>query len=211
MQAKVIPAALIAALILASCGGGSEPTANNEPAPAPEAVEVVYSIDPESTEVLWKGTMLGVKHHDGRMQMTDGKVMVKGGQLTGGKFVVDMNSITPMDENYAPDGSEQGTRSMLIGHLMSPDFFDVANNPTAHLSIEEVRGDQASAKLTVRGVTNTETITDIQVTEAEGKLTATGKLTFDRQKYGVAWSSGMKDAVLSDEIELTVNVVGKAL
>ena len=210
MQLNTIPAALIAALMLASCGGANENAASNDPAAAPEGAETVYTIDADATELLWKGTMLGVKHHDGRIRMTDGKLVLKGGQLTTGKFVVDMNTITPMDDNYAPDGSEQGTRSMLVGHLMSDDFFDVTNHPTAYLVIDEVRGNQASAKLTVRGVTDTETITDIQVTEANGKMTATGKLTFDRQKYGVAMSSGIKDAVLSDKIELTVNLVAAA-
>ena len=37
-----------------------------------------------------------------------------------------------------------------------------------------------------------------------------GKLTFDRQKYGVAWKATMKDMVLQDNIELTVELVGKA-
>lgn len=41
-------------------------------------------------------------------------------------------------------------------------------------------------------------------------MKATGKLTFDRQKYGVAWSSGAKDMVLNDNIELEIIIAGQA-
>lgn len=48
----------------------------------------------------------------------------------------------------------------------------------------------------MKGKTNSEKVTDIVVTEGEGTVRISGKLTFDRQKFGVAWSSGAKDMVL---------------
>ena len=98
---------------------------------------------------------------------------------------------------------------MLIGHLSSADFFDVANHSTASFKITSVEGTSATGELTVRGVTNTETVTDIVITEGDGTVMATGKLAFDRQKYGVAWKA-MKDMVLNDTIELTVELNGTA-
>jgi polyisoprenoid-binding protein YceI len=54
-------------------------------------------------------------------------------------------------------------------------------------------------------------VTDIVITEnADGTVTASGKLTFDRQKYGVAWKHFMKDAILSDNIDLEISLNGKA-
>jgi polyisoprenoid-binding protein YceI len=65
--------------------------------------------------------------------------------------------------------------------------------------------------LTIRGTTNTEQVTDIVITEnADGTVTATGKLTFDRQKYGVAWKHFLKDAILADNIDLEISLNGKA-
>ena len=70
--------------------------------------------------------------------------------------------------------------------------------------------DNATGKFTVRGVTSEEKVTDIVVTEENGVAKATGKLTFDRQKYSVKWKAPMKDVVLNDAIELTVELTGNA-
>ena len=53
-------------------------------------------------------------------------------------------------------------------------------------------------------------MTDIVVTEENGTVKVTGKLAFDRQKYGVAWSSGSKDAILNDNIELEIALTASA-
>lgn len=172
------------------------------------ASERAVTVDAAASTVNWKGTMLGIKSHNGTVALTDAKLTVKGPSVTAGSFVVDLSSIKPLDEAYAPDDAKQGTRSMLVGHLQSADFFDVANHPTASFEITSVEGNTATGKLTVRGVTHEEKVTDIAVTDEAGVITATGKLAFDRQKYGVAWSSGSKDAVLNDIIELEISLSG---
>ena len=73
-----------------------------------------------------------------------------------------------------------------------------------------MNGNTAKANFTVRGKTDVETIEDIQVTETNGEVRATGKMKFDRQKYGVSFSTGLQDAVISDDIELQVELVGRA-
>lgn len=172
------------------------------------ASERAVTVDAAASTVNWKGTMLGIKSHNGTVNLTEAKLTVKGPSVAAGSFVVDLSSIKPLDEAYAPDDAKQGTRSMLVGHLQSADFFDVANHPTASFEITSVEGNTATGKLTVRGVTNEEKVTDIVVTDEAGVITATGKLAFDRQKYGVAWSSGSKDAVLNDIIELEISLSG---
>lgn len=207
----------MAALFMAACG----PTPEEQAAARDKAVadsleaaaskEMTYTVDGGASKVNWTGTMAGIKSHTGDLKFTEGTIMTKGPTLTGGSFTIDMKSYVMTDTNYAPDGAAQGTRANLMGHLMSPDFFAVDSFPTASLKITAVTGNTATADLTVRGKTNSETITDIVVTpNADGTVSASGKLTFDRQKYGVAWSSGSKDAVLNDNIELNVELVGKA-
>ncbi|MFZ1687333.1 MAG: YceI family protein [Flavobacteriales bacterium] len=217
MKLQVATAACMAALFMAACG----PTPEEQAAAREKAVadslaaaaskEMTYTLDGATSTVTWAGTMAGIKTHTGTLTFTDGSFTTKGPTLSSGSFTVDMKSYAMTDTNYAPDGSKQGTRANLMGHLMSPDFFAVDSFPTATLKVTSVTGNTASADLTVRGKTNSETITDIVITpNADGTVSASGKLVFDRQKYGVTWSSGSQDAVLKDNIELNVQVTGKA-
>lgn len=176
---------------------------------AAAAMEHSYAVDVANSHLNWAGTMAGIKSHTGTLNFASGSFTTKGPLLAGGEFIVDMKNYAMNDTNYAPDGSKQGTKAMLMGHLMSPDFFAVDSFPTAQLKITAVNGNTASGELTVRGKTNTENITDIVLTpNADGSIKASAKLVFDRQKYGVAWSSGSKDAVLNDNIELNVELSG---
>lgn len=216
MKLQLIPVAF-AAFALAACGGSDT---NNDPDQrtntvgqtntAPSGEERIYSLDPAASEIEWKGVMLGVKQHFGKVQFVDGTVTLQGGQLVDGMFTADLGTIAPEDSAYAPDDAEGGRRSDLIAHLKSGDFFDVENHPNATLDIIEVNGNTAKANFTVRGKTDVETIEDIQVTETNGEVRATGKMKFDRQKYGVSFSTGLQDAVISDDIELQVELVGRA-
>ncbi len=207
MKAILLFSAALVATSLASCGGnddGAGATADST------AAVTSYSIDPANSKLTWTGTMLGVKAHTGNLNFVSGSFSTNKGLLSAGDFVVDMKNYMMTDTNYAPDGSEQGTKANLMGHLMGPEFFAADSFPTASLKITSVSGNTATADLTVRGKTNSETITDIVITPgADGTATATGKLSFDRQKYGVIWSSGSKDYVLSDAIEITVELSGK--
>lgn len=197
-----------AMIALASCGSPEAPA----PAPpaAPEAVEVTYSVDTATSAVDWKGTMVGVKSHTGTLHFTSGELKEKGGALTGGSFTVDMRSYTFTDTNYAKPGSKQGTKQNLMGHLMSPEFFAVDSFPTAQFTITSVSGNTATGDMTIRGHKSTEKVENINIT-ADGKtLSATGDLTFNRQKYGVSWNSPMKDMVLSNDIVLKIVLKGTA-
>lgn len=203
----IIPAVLCAVAVLTSC--------NNKPAEesATATTEVASSETPynviadNSSLVTWKGVMLGMKEHQGTVVLKEGTLTVKGGTLAGGSFTVDLTAITPTDANYDPKtgyGPEK-----LVGHLQSPDFFDVANHPTATFVINSVEGNTAKGTLTVRGKSNEETLTDIVITEGEGTVTASGKVVFDRKKYGVAFDMPAKDMIISNDIELSVSLSGK--
>lgn len=217
MKPFVALTAVAAVTTLISCGPSAEElAAQKEKAmqdsiAAAAAAEHAYTVDVANSHVTWAGTMIGVKTHTGNLAFANGNFTVKGGMLTGGDFTVDMKSYTFTDTNYAADGAKQGTRAMFMGHLMSPDFFAVDSFPTAMLRISSVNGNTATGEFTVRGKTNPETVTDIAITDnGDGTVKATGKLVFDRQKYGVAWKAPMKDMVVQDNIELNVEIVGKA-
>lgn len=169
------------------------------------AAEASYKLNADSTSfAVWKGVMLGVKEHNGKVYFKEGSLTTKGTQLVGGTFTVDLNTITALDANY--DEKAGYGKSKLIGHLQAPDFFDVANFPTASFVVNSVEGNTAKGTLTVRGKSNEETLTDIVITETETGLKAAGKLIFDRQKYDVKYPGPAKDMVISNDIELNIEL-----
>ena len=176
--------AAIGSLFLASCGGTQEPAA--ETAPETTVESVTKTIDASASTVNWVGKMIGIKAHNGTIALKEGSVSLEGDKVVGGNFVIDMATITPLDDNYAADGSAQGTRAMLLGHLGSADFFAIEENPTASFEVTGTNEDGSVAgNLTVRGKTNPETVTNVVV----GDGTVSGTLVFDRKKYDVAWDS----------------------
>ena len=197
--------AFIAFFTFTSCNNQQEQTTA---ATETTTTEAAYNILPDSSSrVIWKGVMLGIKEHQGTVAFKEGSLTIKNGSVAGGSFTVDLTSITPNDANY--DAKSGYGPEKLVQHLQSPDFFDVANFPTATFVINSAEGNTAKGVLTVRGKSNEETLTDIAVSESEGIVTASGKLTFDRKKYGVAFDMPAKDMVISNDIELNVTLKGK--
>ncbi len=192
------------ALFLASCGSAPEQPATEEQ--APEGITAEMTVDTEASKVEWSGTLVGVYTHTGTLAITDGAFTVENGVVTGGSFTADLTTMTATDDNYDPE--EDKTPEKLIGHLASPDFFDVENHPTATFVITGTTEDgKVKGNLTVRGTTNEEVLESVNVDAENG--TATAALTFDRQKYGVAWNHPVKDMVLKNEVKLNVNVKAK--
>ena len=196
---------------MVACGGNE--TKETEAVAEEVAVEEVaveatnLMVDTENSSVNWKGEMVGGAYfHTGTINITEGNVSVAGDAVTGGSFTIDMTNLTTTDSSY----SEEHSSEMLIGHLASPDFFDVENNPTANFVIKSVEGNVVTGDLTVRGTTVEETVENVTVSTEGGVTTATGTLTFDRQKVGVAYESTMEDMVISDDIALEITLKANA-
>jgi polyisoprenoid-binding protein YceI len=206
---QILSMALVAgAVAMTSCSEAPKtPAAAETPANA-WAGKVNVNVDNAASIVSWKGEMIGGFYgHTGTVALKDSKLELTDGKVSGGSFTIDLNGIQATDENYNP--KEGKTPENLVGHLTTPDFFDVPNHPTASFVITSVDGDKAKGNLTVRGVTNEETIENMVVNTTGDDVKVSGKVTFDRQKYGVAYSTGSKDAILSDDIEINVELKGK--
>lgn len=209
MKKTLLFAFVAGAVMLTSCGEQKTETAAPKAPETPLTGDATLAIDVAASKVTWQGNMTGIKiySHEGTVNLTDGTVTLKDGKVTGGSFTIDMNSIKPTDANYTEEKGH--TASDLVSHLSSPDFFDIANNPTANFAITSVSGNTASGNLTLRGKSNPENI-DITNVALEGEnVKLTGKITFDRQKYGVAFAMPVKDLALSDDIVINVELVGK--
>jgi polyisoprenoid-binding protein YceI len=209
MKKNLLLAFVAGSLILASCGEQKTETAAPKAPETPLTGDATLAVDAAASKVTWQGNMTGVKiySHEGTVNLSEGTIMLKNGKVTGGSFSIDMNSIKPTDTNYT---EEQGhTAADLVGHLSSPDFFDIANNPSASFAITGVSGSTATGNLTLRGKTNPENIEITNIALEGENVKLTGKITFDRQKYGVAFAMPVKDLALADDIVINVELVGK--
>lgn len=164
---------------------------------------VKKSINPEKSSIDWKGEkVLGT--HTGTISLQEGHLEMDANGITGGKFIVDMNTITVTD-------LEGGSKGKLEGHLKSDDFFGVKNYPTASLVINSAKktdyGYDVSANITIKGIT--EPISFVLNEHEDGTMTT--KLVIDRTKFDVRYGSGsffdnLGDKTISDDFKLDVKL-----
>lgn len=197
---------LAGAITLQSCGEKKEETKKDEE--TPEAKEVSYTIDPANSTVLWTGNKEAYGHH-GEIDIKSGKVMVKGEEITGGEFELDLGTIRETDQ---PDTAKA---AMLEEHLKSPDFFDVAKYPTAKFVITkgEKTGDgkyKITGNLTVKDVTK-EISFDANV-KTDKMFWAEASFDINRSDFGVKFMSAAlgeaADKAIKEEINFKVTLNG---
>jgi polyisoprenoid-binding protein YceI len=194
-----------AALVMSSCGGSNEPKPETNK-PEKEVNETKdLKVDLDKSVIKWKGEMMGMYSHEGTLKLKEGSITISNGVVSGGNFVVDMTSMVATDENYDP--SKDHTKEKLIGHLSSADFFAVDSFPSASFMIKGSEGSTANGTLTMRGKTGDEVVENIAITEKDGKIMATGTMTVDRKKYDVLFDHPAQEMVLSNDLELSIELV----
>lgn len=160
-------------------------------------------VNAEKSSIHWVGKKV-TGQHDGIVNLKDGILMFKGDKLAGGKFTVDMASITTKDLE-----GEWGAK--LDGHLKSDDFFSTEKFPTATLEFKKI-ADKGNGvftvfgDLTIKGITN-----QVNFDMTVAKNSATTKLVIDRTKFDIKYKSGsffenLGDKTIYDDFELDVNL-----
>ncbi len=207
-------------LFLFSCGGGTteestvtEDSSMNEETTEAEGPSGTYSLSQDESQMIWAGNMLKVGGvslygHTGTIDFQKGMMTMENGKIVDGTFVVEMSTITPTDDAYKPE--EGRTKEKLVGHLSSPDFFAVDSFPTATFQVTGMEDGKIMGDMTIRGITNPETLENVTMEVMEGKVKAKGSMTLDRQKYNVAFAMPVEDKILSDDLELEFTIVASA-
>ncbi|MEQ8360096.1 YceI family protein [Ekhidna sp.] len=204
MKTRLIASLLILGLFACNNSNKNESSDSREQVANEDTVtSVSYAIDTTSF-VNWKGSMIGVYAHEGTIGFKEGSLTITGGIVSEGAFIVDMSSMVTTDDDAL---YEMAPREKLIGHLQSDDFFSVETFPTASFTVKSATEGSITGDLTIKGVTNEETVTNVSIDEDGGKLSASGNLTFDRQIYGISYKNTMGDMVLADEIELRIELL----
>ena len=170
-----------------------------------------YNVDVNASSIVWSGYKVTGKH-TGVVKIKNGNLTWDAGKLTGGSFDIDMNSITCTDL----EGEYAGK---LVGHLKSDDFFGAAKYPTAKFVITKAIPQDSKGNYKILGnLTIKEKTNEVKffalVTESNGSITASGKITVDRSEYDVRFGSGsffdnLGDKTIYDEFDLQVSLVAK--
>ncbi|MBL1222914.1 YceI family protein [Chryseobacterium sp. L7] len=165
-----------------------------------------------ASDVHWWGYKVAkseASSHDGTVKVKSGDMIMKGNNLVGGSFVLDMTSINATDLS----GEYQ---QKLNGHLKNGDFFEVEKFPTASFKITSVKKNSdkiynslVTGNLTVKGKTSAITF-PAKISYSKGVVSLVSeKFSFDRQKFDVAYKSTMQDVFVKDDIEMLVKVSAK--
>ncbi|MCB0755779.1 MAG: YceI family protein [Flavobacteriales bacterium] len=167
-----------------------------------------YRVDLDASKVNWVASKITGSTHEGFVKVMEGGIQISNGEISGGKFTIDMTSITVTDL----DG---GMKEKLEGHLKNDDFFAVDKFKTASLAIVSVNDNKVKANLTIKGITHEVEFPVEMNFDDNGGLKATASIEVDRAKYDVKYKSGsffenLGDKAINDIIKFDVVIVGKA-
>ena len=186
MKKAYLSLVAIAALTIASCGGGEEKKEDKEGKDNKEVKDTTnaekeityttYVLDTAATTLTWHGTHTGKpdKHHVGTVDVVKGTLTASlaDAKIESGQFVIDLTTLKSTDlEGKAAEN--------LIGHLKTPDFFNVEQAATATLVVTGIENGAVKGRLAVAGKEFDVTM-PIQLSEnAEGQLIANGSFEVD--------------------------------
>lgn len=164
-----------------------------------------YRVNSEKSSIKWVGTKVTGKTHEGTVKVIEGGIQLSGDAITAGKFTIDMTSINVTDL----DGS---MKEKLESHLKNDDFFSVDKFKTANLAITSVDGNNVSADLTIKGITNEISFPAKVVIDNNGVLTASADIEIDRSKYDVRYGSdsffdNLGDKAIDNTLKFSVVLV----
>ena len=179
---------------LAAWKAASLPLTGDGKLPQLPVPDGTFRLDPAQSVIRWTGRNL-FNFHSGTVSLASGEIVLRAGQLTSARFTVDMASIA--DEDIA----DSAMNRMLIAHLHSADFFDVAHHPTAQFTADAAEkiatctdgtpNHLLRGTFTLRGISRPlEFPVLIATTEDGQRLTGQGQFELDRTAYGSHYGSG---------------------
>lgn len=175
-----------------------------------------YKVLLDRSEVKWNAKKVTGEHY-GKISLQSGQILVDKNKVTGGTFVIDMNSLT------VDDIKDQNMNGKLVGHLKADDFFGTDKFSTATFTITSVKpiakaaagqpNNTVTGDLTMKGVTNPVTFPATIIVK-DGIATAVADVKVDRTKYDIRYRSNnffenLGDKAINDDFTVSLNVSAK--
>lgn len=222
-QMKFIALSAIIIIAAACSSGGSKSEATDAREVKTGEFDQVYVANTNQSNVDWQGWK-PTGNHLGTIDISGGELEVDNGDIVGGSFTFDMNSITVVDLKDPDDNAK------LTGHLKSADFFEVSTYPEAVFEITEVKpidgtkidkskekGDLVpthaiTGNLTMKDITKSITF-NAKVDMTKNQIKAqTNQFFIDRAQWNVRYGSksffdDLKDKFINDEMGITITLI----
>jgi polyisoprenoid-binding protein YceI len=211
IRSLAIAASLVFALSACSDPVGDKPRATVSdakpaaaapaaPTTAPAGEVVKYAFSQDGSKLSFTGAKITGKH-EGSFEKFTGTVGVVGGKAEGAKIEVeiDMSSVKSDDEK-------------LTGHLKAPDFFDVAQFPTAKFVSSSI-GVPVGGKTTITGNLTLHGVTKqiafpATVTVDGDTASAQAEFAINRKDFNIVYP-GKPDDLIKDDVLLKLDIKAK--
>ncbi|MFZ4589901.1 MAG: YceI family protein [Ignavibacteria bacterium] len=220
MKRNLLSMALIiltaAAFIVSGCGKSEKEVKVGDKQNAGNKSGKPLTVSVTDSKVNWLGKKV-TGQHNGTIKVANGEILVDNGKVTGGKVEIDMKTIVNEDQK------DEESIKKLVGHLSSPDFFDVAKFPTSKIEITKVEALNDATKPNVNStVTGNLTMKDVtksitfpaEIKIENGALTVKADFDIDRTDWNIKYGSGkffdnLGDKVINDKFNLNLIIVAK--
>lgn len=187
-----------------------------------DSTGVNYTVDAAASTINWEAFKI-VGGHKGTIGITDGNFNIKDGNILSGGFTINMTTIADTDIPVGPDSMN----FKLVGHLMAPDFFDVAKYPTGKFEITTVTPLTADAAGNTHNISGNLTIKDsvknitfpAKVVINGDEVTAEGTAMINRLQFGIVYNSvsvspaallkKLGDNAIKDELSIKIALKAK--
>jgi polyisoprenoid-binding protein YceI len=201
---------LITVLAVTSCKDTKTTTATDADSVATaSAAAANYTVDAAASELQWRGSKMAYGH-SGLINITSGNLSLENGNITAGNFTVDMKTMRETGNE------DEASAKKLVGHLMSPDFFDAEKYPISKFEITGSTPNKTdSTTHTIKGNLTIKDVTKniefpAKVVVEDNTLTANAAFSINRNDWGVVYGSGLSgavgDKIISDNIDYKVSL-----
>lgn len=179
-----------------------------------------HQLDTAASMVYWIGTK-PTGEHKGTFRLIKGELHVKDSMLTGGQFVIDVNSLSNIDLAPQPD-----MRKKLEEELRGANFFDAGQYPEARFEITEVQEYHPAAsdkgvllKDATHMIKGNLTIKDVsknisfpaKIVLQKGKVMAAANFNIDRTQWGMTYRAdkSLQDKLINSIVNIRFEIVTK--
>lgn len=212
-----VAGAFVVSAAMVSCSGeaGGDKAKVDSTQEVADAKGKTLRADLTQSTVGFTGFGVG-KSHPGTFRLKDGWLSVKRGEVTGGKFTIDINSMA-IDE-------PANISDKLRPHLLSADFFEAEKYPAATFEITDVKPYTPSAtdtsvvpganysvsgNFTLKGVTKNITFPAKIVVNEKDYASAQADFVIDRTLWNMNWGNdrSLGNKFISEDVNLRINLV----